>query len=296
MKYIDTHCHLDFPDYYTENGEEIKNVLKRMEESGVGAITIGTDLESSKKAVEIANQNQDVWACIGVHPIDHTPSAFGTSPLSRGRNTINSDLVDFPSPDQGEGWEGFLDSEFEKLVINPKVVAIGECGLDYYRLDMGSHSAKAMRDEQINLFKQQIEFALKYDKPLMLHCREAYDDVLEILEEYKKQYGIKLQGNAHFFAGTLEQARKFIDLGFTISFTGVITFTNDYDEVIKNIPIESILSETDAPFVAPVPYRGKRNEPSFVIEVVKKLAEIKGLNEEETRLILLQNAKRVFNL
>ncbi len=264
MKYIDTHCHLDFPDY----GEEIVGVLERMKEAEVGAITIGTDLESSKKAVEIANQNQNILACIGVHPRD----------------------------DEERSKLGFDEKEFEILVKSNKVVAIGECGLDYYRLDMESHSSKAMRDEQINLFKQQIEFAMKYDKPLMLHCREAYNDVLEILEEYKKQYGEKLRGNAHFFAGTVEQAKKFVDLGFTISFTGVITFTKDYDNVIKNIPIESILSETDAPFVAPVPHRGKRNEPSFVIEVVKKLAEIKGLSEEETRLILLQNAKRVFKI
>lgn len=263
MKYIDIHCHLDFPDY----GEEINGVLKRMREKEVGAITIGTDLESSKRAVEIAKENENIWACIGVHPA--------------------------PSPLQGEGW-GEVEEEFENLVSHPKVVAIGECGLDWFRIL--PESMEAERERQTNLFKQQIEFALKYDKPLMLHCRESYDDVLEILEKYKNQYGSKLRGNAHFFAGTVEQAKKFVDLGFTISFTGVITFTHDYDEAIKNTPIESILSETDAPFVAPVPHRGKRNEPAFVVEVVQKLSEIKDLDHEDLRLKLLENTKRMFGI
>lgn len=273
MKYIDIHCHLDFPDY----GEEINGVLERMREKEVGAITIGTDLESSKRAVEIANQNPNIWACIGVHPRDDSPEP--------------------PSPDSGREGQGggvFPESGFEKLVSHPKVVAIGECGLDWFRIL--PESMEAERERQTNLFKQQIEFALKYDKPLMLHCRESYDDVLEILEKYKNQYGSKLRGNAHFFAGTVEQAKKFVDLGFTISFTGVITFTHDYDEAIKNTPIESILSETDAPFVAPVPHRGKRNEPAFVVEVVQKLSEIKDLDHEDLRLKLLENTKRMFGI
>ena len=276
MKYIDIHCHLDFPDY----GDEITGVLERMKEKGVGAITIGTDLKSSKRAVKIAEDSEKtgnkIWACIGVHPIQNiTPPRPTRPPLNlRG----------------GERSEGVI-LELKKLVSYPKVVAIGECGLDYYRIKDDSE-----KEVQKKLFIQQIEFALKHNKPLMLHCRNSYDDVLEILERYKKETGGKLRGNAHFFAGTIEQAKRFLDLGFTMSFTGVITFTHDYDEVIKFLPIESMMSETDAPFVAPVPYRGKRNEPSYVVEVVKKLAEIRGEEVEVLGQKLIENAKRVFGL
>jgi len=266
MKYIDIHCHLDFPDY----GDEIAGVLTRMKEREVGAITIGTDIESAKRAIKIAEENENVWACIGVHPVD------GPVP-----------------PLNVRGGEGviFDEKEFEKLVAHPKVVAIGECGLDWFRIDQKDLASEKKR--QTALFESQINFAIKHNKPLMLHCRNSYDDVLDILESYKNK---NLRGNAHFFAGTVEQAKRFLDLGFTLSFTGVITFTHDYDEVIKFVPIESIMSETDSPFVAPVPYRGKRNEPYYVIEVVKKIAEIKGEPEELVREVLLKNALQNFNI
>ena len=263
---IDIHCHLDSLDY----GEDLPLILARMEEKGVGAITIGTDLGSSKRAVKIAEENENIWACVGVHP----------------------------SPASGRGAEGeVLEQEFEKLVQSPKVVGIGECGLDFFRTK--PEELEKEKERQVELFKQQIDFALKYDKPLMLHCRNAYDEVLEILSEYKGAEGpeaVKLRGNCHFFAGNVEQAAKFVELGFSCSFTGVITFTQDYDEVIKSLPLECIMSETDAPFVAPVPYRGKRNEPTYVIEVVKKLAEIKGKTMEEMADIVMHNAQRLFSL
>lgn len=256
MKYIDIHCHLDFPDYE----KDFQNVLARMREMGVGAITIGADLENSKRAVEIAEANENIWACVGVHP-DNAPSA---PPLNlRG----------------GRG-------ELGELVLSKKTVAIGECGLDYF-----SHSAEATRDKQKKLFESQIQFAIKHNKPLMLHVRDAYSDALDILKNYQ---GVR--GNVHFFAGDTEIAKKFLDLDFTLSFTGVITFTHDYDEVIKYIPQNYIMSETDAPFVAPVPYRGKRNEPAYVIEVVKKMAEIRGENIDILNKAIINNAKRVFGI
>lgn len=272
MKYADIHCHLDFQDYE----KDFEDILQRMGESEVGAITIGTDLESSRRAVEIAEANEDIWACIGVHPDESSNESGNTS---------------------------FDEVEFEKLVVNPKVVAIGECGLDYFRT-----KDESSKDKQKIIFEQQIKFALKHNKPLMLHCRNArpdepfgraYDECLDILESYKKNLasdGDRLRGNAHFFAGNIEQARRFLNIGFTMSFTGVITFTHDYDEVIKFLPIESIMSETDAPFVAPVPHRGKRNEPVFVMEVAKRLAEIKGGRPEDTEEALVHNATRIFGL
>jgi TatD DNase family protein len=258
MKYIDIHCHLDFPDYEPDKEE----VFARLREQEVGAITIGTQLEDSKKAVEIAEAHDNVWACIGVHPHETSDEVRVTS-----------------------------DEEWKKLVASPKVVGIGECGLDYFKLD-----DESKKEKQKDIFIEQIAFALEHDKPLMLHCRESYDDVLDILESYKKVEGDKLRGNSHFFAGNVEQAKRFLDIGFTVSFTGVITFTHDYDEVIKYLPQDMIMSETDAPFVAPVPYRGKRNEPVYVIEVVKKMAEIRGEEIEKLNNGIMENCKRVFRI
>jgi len=285
MDYIDIHCHLDFPDY----DKDREAVLSRMRENNINAITIGTDLESSKKAVKIAEQNENVWACIGVHPEECQKSQGNT-------------LGNF----QGVTLE-FDEKEFEKLVKNSKVVAIGECGLDYFRrrsLGEGGLSENE-KESQKELFEKQIEFAVKHNKSLMLHIRssgrnnfDAYKDALNILESYKKDSsadrGKKLRGNIHFFAGNVDIAKRFLDIGFTMSFTGVITFTHDYNEVIKFLPIESIMSETDAPFVTPVPYRSKRNEPTYIIEVVKKLAKIRGENINILNNQILENFKRVF--
>lgn len=261
MKYIDTHCHLDSIDFDIDREE----ILERMKSLDMGAITIGADLESSRKAIEIAKQNDKIWACVGMHP-EH----------------ITIDHLDLTESD------GAI-FELEKLITDPKVVAIGECGLDYFRL-----ANQEQKKLQKKLFESQIDLALKYKKPLMLHIREAYDDALYILEDYKKQSGEKLRGNVHFFAGNTEIAKKFLNLGFTLSFTGVVTFARDYDEVIKYIPQAAIMSETDAPWVAPIPFRGKRNEPAYVIEVVKKLAEIRGENVDELNNAIVANAKRVF--
>jgi len=256
LKAIDIHCHLDFKDYDKDREE----VISQMRERGVGAVTIGTNLENSKKAVAIAEANENIWACIGQHP------------------TENGD---------------FDEKGFEKLAESKKVVAIGECGLDWFRIDLNDEKEK---QRQQNLFETQINFALKHDKPLMLHCRNSYRDVLDILEKIKERAGEKLRGNAHFFAGTIEEAKKFLDLGFTISFTGVITFTHEYEELVRFVPNNMIQAETDAPFVAPVPHRGKRNEPSFVLEIIEKMAEIKDKDVDTIQEILLENNKRLFGL
>jgi len=264
IRYIDIHSHLGFKDY----DQDLKEVVKRMESSGISTITIGMDLESSREAVRIANENKNIFACIGVHPAD------------------KKDFV-------------FNESDFVELVKNPKVVAIGECGLDYFRI---TGDIEAEKTRQKKEFIKQVEFAIKYNKALMLHVRdgimsgEAYQDAFDILNSKFNILNSKPKGNMHFFAGSLNIAKKFIDLGFTISFTGVITFAKQYDEVLKNIPLDKIHAETDSPYVAPVPYRGKRNEPTYVIEVVKKIAEIRGEDFEKVRIQLLENAIRVFGL
>ncbi len=295
MKYIDIHCHLDSRDYDSDREE----VLARMREKEVGAIIIGTDLKSSKRAVEIAESNENVWATIGAHPVKEIEVSHGAGP----ETSLNVREVETNSPG-----ELFNEKEFEKLAASPKVVGIGECGLDYFgRRSLGEGGlSEENKKAQKKLFESQIRFAIKHDKPLMLHVRNAYEDIFDILENYKKDAGEKLRGNVHFFAGDVSVAKKFLDLGFTMSFTGVITFlprrsfaeagAHDYNEVIKYIPQNSIMSETDAPFIAPVPYRGKRNEPAYVIEVVKKMAEIRGENADTLNRAIINNAKRVFSI
>ena len=258
MKYIDIHSHLNMLDFESD----LSGVIQRLKDTDAGTIVVGTDFLSSKRAVEIAEVNENIYACIGVHPVDDLEKTFEKE-------------------------------KFEELVKNKKVVAIGECGLDYFHADKEDI---VEIERQNKLFLDQIEFALEYDLPIMIHARNAYEEILEILEPLAKLHGEKLRGDVHFFAGNLQIGKRFVDIGFTLSFTGVITFTHDYDEVIKNISLDMIMSETDAPFVAPVPYRGKRNEPSYVSEVVKKIAEIRGEDLETVEKALISNANRVFKL
>ena len=252
-KYFDIHSHLNFKDY----DKDLEEVIKRLKETDTHTIVIGTDLESSKKAVELADKHEEIYAAIGVHPVD--------KPL-----------------------KDFDISKFEELVKNSKVVAIGECGLDFYHADKA-----ADYERQKKLFLDQVAFALAHGKPLMIHARNAYEELLDILEPLKQEHGAKLRGNIHFFAGDQGVAQRLFAIGFTVSFTGVITFVRDYDEVIKSAPLEMIMSETDAPFVSPTPYRGQRNEPSYVSEVVKKLAEIRGEDKELVQAALVNNALRM---
>ena len=279
-KYIDIHSHVNFSAFDADREEVIKRAL----ENDTWIINVGTQIDTSRKAVEIAEKYKEgVYAIVGLHPI-HTSASF------HDKHEFGEEGKEFTS--RGE----IFDKEkYRELLQNPKVVGIGECGLDYYRLDSDSI------EKQKEAFIAQIELANEVGKPLMLHIRpadakalagkQAYTDALEILKKHAK-----VKGDVHFFAGTLEEANAFIGLGFTLSFTGVITFTHDYDEIIKNIPLEMIMSETDAPYVTPAPYRGKRNEPVYVSEVVKRIAEIKNLPENEVAKAIISNAQRVYNL
>jgi TatD DNase family protein len=147
-----------------------------------------------------------------------------------------------------------------------------------------------------------MEFAVKYDKPLMIHCRpskgtvDAYEEMADYLAGRKREYGEGLRGNMHFFVGNTAVAKRFYEIGFTTSFTGVLTFTHDYDEVVRQAPIDMLMTETDAPFAAPVPFRGRRNEPSYVRYVVEAIARIRGIDSEAAREAVVSNARRVFGV
>ncbi len=267
-QFFDIHAHVQDPIFNGDRNE----VFARMREKNVWAIMVGTDRKTSQDSAMMASFiDVGVYASLGVHPTDDRDGRF---------------------------FEPF----FEELADVKRVVAIGECGLDYSKLSVVP-DVSAEKERQRQLFEAQIDFALNRDLPLMLHCRDsdkaladANRDVIAILRAHKITGGDKLRGNVHFFSQTIDIAREYFELGFTISFTGVITFSREYDEVVRLAPLNLIMSETDCPYVAPIPYRGKRNEPVYVEEVVKKIAEIRGEDFEVVRQALVQNALRVFNI
>lgn len=274
MRFFDVHAHVQFAAFRSD----AKEVISRALENGVWMINVGTQRDTSEAAIALAHEYPEgLWATVGLHPI-HISKSY-------------HDEQELGSPSTGSGFisrgEEFSYDIYKKLVLDQKVVAIGECGLDYYRL--GEETKKKQKEA----FKKQIQLASEVKKPLMIHCRNAFEDLIELLTFHFKLLNSP-PGIVHFFSGTTDDAKKLMDLGFSFSFGGVTTFARDYDEVVRYIELDRILLETDAPYVAPVPHRGKRNEPSYVIEIAKKIADIKDISLDEVAETTFKNAKRVF--
>jgi len=280
-KYIDIHAHTNFESFEIDRDEVISRAL----ENDTWVINIGTQLDTSKKAVKMTSAYKEgVYATIGLHPI-HTGASY------HDKNELGNEGKEFTS--RGE----IFDKEkYRELARLGKVVAIGECGLDYYRC------TKESIEKQKVAFVDQIELANELGLPLMLHIRNnptdksrnAYFDACELLKKYPKVKGV-----SHFFAGSVEDMKRFVDLGFFISFAGPITYPPkpeicDYEKVILETPIDKIMADTDSPYVAPVPHRGERNEPVYVSLIVKKIAQIKGLDEKEVASKIVSNIKGLF--
>lgn len=266
-RFFDIHAHVNDVCFDEDRNE----VLARMRDREVWAIMVGTDSKSSQDVTGMVSSTDGVFASIGVHPID-----------------VQN--------------EKFREPFFTDLLAYKRVVAVGECGLDYSRLN-DAVDVVSEKTRQRELFEAQVNFAIEQNLPLMLHIRDsdksiadAHRDVISILSAKKKYAGEKLKGNIHFFSQTIDIAREYFALDFTVSFTGVITFSSEYDEVVRLAPMNMIMSETDCPYVAPIPFRGKRNEPIFVEEIVKRIAEIRNEDFEIVRVALVQNALRVFNI
>jgi len=285
--HIDCHTHVNFSAYDEDRDEVVQRAL----DAGVAMINVGTQKDTSLKAIEMAERYETgVYAIIGIHPIHTDKSHHDEQELGEGNKEFTS---------RGEVFD---HATYRSLAKHPKVVGIGECGLDFYRMEHESwnmeHSAVRKQEE---VFRQHIELAIEVNKPLMLHVRSgggrsAYLDALSILKSYNLNLESPLRGNFHFFAGSWDEAKEILDAGFFLSFTGVLTFAQNYEEVVRNTPLERILTETDAPYVSPVPFRGKRNEPMHVREVVKAIARIKKQDEEEVRIQVLKNAEHFFNI
>ncbi len=273
LRYIDTHSHIHFNDFDADRAQ----MLSEMDDAGVGVIAVGTDIKTSRQVVELAREHSNVWACVGQHPNDHEDVEFSA-----------------------DKFRELLDNKDEN-----KIVAIGECGLDYYREEeRDPASLKLHRAQQKEVFKQQIELAIEYNLPLMLHIRssdsttDAHDDALEILGEYKAEHGDALHLHSHFATFGKELGEKFLELGATFGIPGVVTYKSapELQELVKWLPLESMVVETDAPYAAPVPHRGKRNEPKFVINVVAYIAELRDESVDVVQKQILENSKRVFGI
>jgi len=250
METFDTHAHLNFKDYDKDRDEAIKNSLRE----GVFVINVGTDIKESREVVKIAESyERGVYACVGLHPLHIENEDFKKT---------------FP--------------EYEKLSKNPKVVAIGETGLD-------KHGENPEKQEEV--FRAHIELAKKTDLPLVLHCRKAHED---LISNFKFQISnSNLSGVIHCFTGGKKELKEYLDMGFYIGLNGVI-FRLSLEKEIKETPIERILLETDCPFLTPPPEKG-RNEPLFVKHIAKEVARIKGMSVEEVAEKTTQNAKELFS-
>ncbi|MBU1119339.1 TatD family hydrolase [Patescibacteria group bacterium] len=274
MSLIDTHAHLEFKDFDNDREEVIKRAF---DASVTKIITVGCDFLSHKKATDIAQKYNGVYACVGFHPDE----------VDRVGGNINGMEVDDYKSVQ-EKVKAHLSSALEE---SSKIVAIGECGLDYSRLKKGKEGDSKKKQEI--LFRAQIEYANEVKLPLIIHVRDAEDDAFTILKDYPETKGV-----LHCFGGSTEHAKQFLDMGFLISFTGIVTFKNAdvVREVVKIVPLEKMMVETDCPFLAPEPHRGKRNEPAYVVEVARKIAEVKNVSFEQVSETTTKNAITFFNL
>jgi TatD DNase family protein len=258
MDLIDSHAHIDFPQF----DEDREAMLERARAAGVNtilAIGTGPGPEKLDAALPFAEAHDWIYTTVGIHP--HEAKEVTPAHLE----TLNA------------------------RACHPKVIAWGEIGLDYYY----DHSP---RDVQRRVFLEQMELAQSAKLPIIIHCRDAWSDCLDLLEETWRPTG--LGGILHCFTSTLEDARRGLEMGFMVSFTGNLTFpkAQNIRDVAKALPLENILIETDSPYLAPQPFRGKRNEPAYVLEVAKSLASVRNLGTEEAARVTAENFRRFFHL
>ncbi len=280
---IDTHAHVQFAAF---KGEE-EATIKRALDNDVWVVNVGTQIDTSRAAVELLKKfPENVYAAVGLHPTHTFKHQYH-----------DEEEVSFKTRDEVFDYEAY-----KELAQNDRVVGIGECGLDYFRLpeDLDHEQVK---QKQREAFLQQVKLAVELDKALCIHCRpsqgtqDAYEDILDIIKQTKQETP-SLRFEIHCFTGNLETAKKFVELGGYIGLNGIITFdkTGRSEEVVKDLPLEAIILETDCPYLTSVPHRGKRNEPAYVEFVAKKIAEWKNKTFEKVAEVTTNNATQLFNL
>ena len=271
---IDTHSHLQFKAFE----KDLPEVVKRTVAQNIWTINVGTKYETSKKAVELAEKyGEGFFAAIGLHPIYAAAEFVKTK----------------TDPDEGEfliNEQSFEKEKYRQLAQSKKVIAIGEIGLDYYYKPKTTAKLQQFKEKQKQVFVQQLDLAKELNLPLILHCRMAHDDVIKILQLRGENRGV-----VHCFTGNLEQAQKYIAMGFCIGINGII-FKFNIDEVIKKIPLEKILIETDCPYLTPPTAGVERNEPIFVKHVIQRIADLREITFDEVASATAPNAKKLFRI
>lgn len=266
---FDSHAHINFKDFKDDGDKVIKKSLAE----NTWIINVGSELRTSQRAVEYANKyDNGVWAAVGLHPIH----------LFSSPNVLPEE--DFQ--------EEFDYDKYLELAKNEKVVAIGEVGLDYHHFD-GIENISEIKEKQKKVFEEFIKLSNEVSKPIAIHCWDAYDDLLEIL----KKNPVEKVGVVHSFIGSWKTAQKFVELGYKIGLNGIITYSESYDKLIRNIDLKDILIETDCPYLNPKPLpRGERNEPVNVKYVAKKIAKVREIEIEEVKKITTENTKKLFSI
>ncbi len=262
---IDVHGHVQFEAF----AQDWKDVVDRTLASDTWIVIPSTQLATSQRAIDIAQKfSEGVYAAVGFHPT-HVKGPRGNV---------------------------YRESDFAVLLSDSKVVAVGECGLDYFRMD------QSRREEWIPLqqdvLRSHFRLATAHNLPLIIHCRDAYDDLIALLRQEIQHGNIPKRGLIHCYLSDWDHAQQFLELGFSLSFTGIITFTKDEKllDVVRNIPMNRFCIETDAPYLTPVPHRGKRNEPLYVEFIAQKVAELKGISRDEVLAATVANARAMFGI
>lgn len=276
---FDVHSHINFLAY----DQDREAVIARAKEAGVKMVAVGTQISNSEMAISLAEKYpNDVWAVVGFHP--HHASSAKWHLDKKEQKRAEPEIFDL--------------ERLRQLSKSDKVIAIGECGLDYHRLEILKDEAEKIKNRQREVFLKQISLAEELGKALMIHCRpsfgsdDAYMDVLEILQKERVQAPVVM----HFYAGSLSVTKKLVEAGFYFTFGGVLTFTGDYDEIAKHIPLDRILLETDCPYVSPQSHRGERNEPAFIWETAKRMAELKNESLDSLAEKICGNTVAVFKI
>jgi len=275
---VDTHCHVQFQAYNNDREE----VVQRSLEKGIVLHVVGTQKDTSRAAVELAEKYENIFASIGTHPVHlHTTH-------------VDEEESSFLSREEDFDWTFYTE-----LAKSPKVTAVGECGLDLYHLPK-DFSVEAVLEKQTRVFKDHMRFALEQNLPMVIHVREAHDQMIELM----RAQPARPRGTIHCYTSTWTHAEQYFEMGFYLGFTGVITFPPRKSEpgrqealleVVKRMPLDRILVETDAPYLTPQAKRGQRNEPYLVEEVVKKIAELRGISYEDAASATTENALRLFD-
>jgi TatD DNase family protein len=282
---IDTHAHINFAAYK----QEVDQVIRRALDNDIWLINIGTNFLTSQKAVEIAQKYQEgVYAAVGLHPINLETGLIKNSKLQSKIQNLE-DILE----------REFNYERYKKLAQQDKVVAIGEIGLDYYWKPKTKKKLTLFKEKQKELFLKQLNLAKDLDLPVILHCRMAHQDLIELLSSKFRASSFKIKGAMHSFVGTPEQLQAYLDMGFYIGFNGIIFKKIEginFEEIIRKTPPERVLIETDCPYLTPPEIVDERNEPLFVKYITERIAEIKKISFEEVAEITTRNAITLFSL